>query len=312
MSFNLEDIISQIKEVEETSIQKEKGGYKGDPRLLTLKKNCTYTIRLIPNINDSPNTFVTFKEIGFTSRVTGSYVYGGRSPLDAGLKKDPFKETQWDHYSKANERGDEVEKKASYKLLPQRKQLVNGYLVSVIGEDPEAKEKIGSVVVIRYPAQVDKEGNPLSDIYKRIYSALYGDKAKKIGKKSLDLSPEGRSLVIKVTEKAGYNNYSETEFDEAEDLNLSKERTLEILKSAHNLTEFIPEVKSGEDIKDLLDKHWFGSNANLDDELEDEDEEDKTPPAVVKKSKINTKVTEEEDKIPFDDEDDLEKLLESV
>lgn len=311
MSFNLEDIVNQIKEVEETNIQKEKGGYKGDPRLLTLKKNCTYVIRLIPNINDSPNTFVTFKEIGFTSRVTNAYVYGGRSPQDAGLKKDPFKETQWDHYSKANERGDDAEKKASYKLLPQRKQLVNGYLVSVVGEDPEAKEKIGSVVVVRYPAQVDKEGNPLSDIYKRIYSALYGDKAKKIGKKSLDLSSEGRSLIIKVTEKGGYNNYSETEFDEAEDLGLSKERIQEIHKSAHDLTEFIPEVKSNEEIKELLDKHWFGTSANLDDELEDEEDEP-VEQKPTKKTKVTAKVTEEEDKIPFDDGDDLEKLLEDV
>lgn len=314
MSYNLEDIINQVKQVEETSIQKEKGGYKGDPRLLTLKKNCTYIIRLLPNIKDAPNTFVTYKEIGFNSRVSGGFVYGGRSPQDAGLKKDLFKETQWEHYEKANAAGDEVEKKASYKLLPQRKQLVNGYLVNVIGDDPEGKEKIGTNIVTKYPAQVDREGNPLSDIYKRIYSALYGDKAKKIGKKCLDLGPEGRSLIIKVTEKGGFNNYSETEFDESEDLNLSEKKKEEILNSVHDLLEFIPEVKTPEEIKELLDKHWHGSSASLDDDLEaDDDDEVKPVTKPAKKSKINTTLTEEEDKIPFgDEEDDLEKLLEGV
>ena len=65
MSINLEDIISQVKQVEDAKIQKEKGGFKGDPRLITFKKNCTYTFRLIPNIKDVNATFVTWKEVGW-------------------------------------------------------------------------------------------------------------------------------------------------------------------------------------------------------------------------------------------------------
>lgn len=271
MSLNLEDIINQVKAVEETSIQKEKSsGFKADPRILKFKKNCTYILRLMPYIKNVNNTFVTYKEVGFKSRVDGTYIYGGRSPQDAGLKEDLFKKTQWDHYSKAKEKGDEVEQKASYKLLPQRKQVCNAYLVSVEGDDADAKEKIGEVVAFPYPAQIDKNGVPVSDIYKKIHSAIFGDMSKKIGAKALDLSPKGRSLIVKVTEKAGYNNYSETTFDDAEDLGLSSSKIDELLNKAHDLTEFIPEVKDQEDIKDLLDKHWFGNCPNPEDEVEDD------------------------------------------
>lgn len=309
MSLNLEDIINQVKAVEETKIQKEKGGYKGDPRILKFKKNCTYVLRLIPYIKDVNNTFVTYKEVGFKSPVDGTYVYGGRSPQDAGIKEDLFKKTQWDHYSKAKERGDEVEQKASYKLLPQRKQAVNAYLVSVDGDDPDAKEKIGDVVAIPYPAQVDREGVPISDIYKKIHSAIFGDMSKKIGAKALDLSEKGRSLIVKVTEKAGYNNYSETTFDDAEDLGLSESQIREILNSAHDLSEFIPEVKPQDEIQKILDKHWFGTSASPDDELEEEEEVTISP-----KKKIDLTTKPEDDEIPMgksksDDLDDLDALL---
>jgi hypothetical protein len=309
MSLNLEDIINQVKAVEETKIQKEKGGYKGDPRILKFKKNCTYVLRLIPYIKDVNNTFVTYKEVGFKSPVDGTYVYGGRSPQDAGIKEDLFKKTQWDHYSKAKERGDEVEQKASYKLLAQRKQAVNAYLVSVEGDDADAKEKIGEVVAIPYPAQVDREGVPISDIYKKIHSAIFGDMSKKIGAKALDLSEKGRSLIVKVTEKAGYNNYSETTFDDAEDLGLSESQIREILNSAHDLSEFIPEVKPQDEIQKILDKHWFGTSASPDDELEEEEEVTVSP-----KKKIDLTTKPEDDEIPMgksksDDLDDLDALL---
>lgn len=302
MKFNLEDIVNKVKAVEETKVEQEKGGFKGDERLLSLKKNCTYTIRLIPNMKDPDNTFVTYKEVGFMSRVNNSYVYGGRSPSDIGLvKEDLYKSTQWNHYTEAKNRGDEAEQKVSYKLLPQRKQIINAYLVSVDGEDPEGKEKVGKVVVLKYNAQLNKDQMPVSDIFKRIHTAVWGDMAKKIGSRAFDLSPRGKSLIIKVTEKAGYNNYSETMFDDAEDIGLSDERIQEIMDSAYDLTTFIPEVKTPVEIKQLLDTHWHGVSASPDDEVEEYDE---TPPAPRKETKQKAK-TEKEVSADYDNLDDL-------
>jgi hypothetical protein len=293
MSLNLEDILSKVKQVEETKVNQEKSGGK-DPRILTFKKGNTYTLRLMPNIKDVDNTFVSWKEIGFPSVVNGQFVYGGRSPQDAGIKDDPFKTTQWDTYSKAKDQGDEDGKKRSYKLIPSRKQVGNAYLVSVEGDDVDSKTKIGTVVAVKYPAQVDKEGNPVSDIYKTIHEAIFGGMAKKIGSKALDLSEKGRSIIVKVTDKAGYNSY-DAKFDDAESLDLTPAKIQEVLDSVHDLTAFVPEVKSTDEIRKILDTHWFGNSASTDDELE----EDEIPHLSPTTSKT-------------EDVDDLDDLLKDV
>lgn len=294
MELDLNSILGTIKETEETKLKNEKASSGGDPRILKLKKHCSYTLRMLPHLANVNDTFVTFKEVGFTSRADGSYVYGGRAPLDVGVKNDLFKKTQWDHYSKAKEEGDEEEQKASYKLIPKRKQLVNAYLVDVDGDDDEAKEKIGTNIVFVYPAQVTRDGQPVSDIFKRIHNALYGDMAKKIGAKALDLSPKGKSLIVKVTEKGGYNNYSDTMFDDPEDLKLSEDKIKEILSGTFDLNEFVPEVKTEEEIKKLIDEHWHGIDPNLEDALDDDEE-----------SQANIDLTvPEDDDIPMNDSKD--------
>lgn len=118
-------------------------------------------------------------------------------------------------------------------------------------------------------------------------------------------------MIIKVTEKAGYNNYSETTFDDAESLGLNENQIREILNSAHDLTEFIPEVKSNQDIKNILDKHWFGTSSTPDDEMEEE------PEIETPKKKINLTTTAADDEIPMGnskstEDDDLDSLLEDV
>jgi hypothetical protein len=267
MSINLDDILNQVRQVEDAKTEIEKGGFKTDPRLLTMKKNCTYVIRMVPTVKNFDGTFVTWKEISWKSQVDGKYIYGGRSPSDAGLKVDPYKSAQWETYSTAKAKGDEAAMKSSYKLLPSRKQVVNAYLVSVEGDDDASRSKVGTVVVLKYSASVDKTGAPISDIYNRIYNALFGDNVKKIGTRAIDLSEKGKSLIIKVTEKAGFSNYSNTIFDDAEDLGLSEAKIKEIYANTHDLSEFIPEVKPTEEIMKLLHNHWYGHDASTDAEL---------------------------------------------
>ena len=268
--INLDDILNQVKDVEETKLKNERGGFQVDARILVMKKNCRYVLRLLPNVKDANGTFVTYKEIGWKSPSTGKYVYGGRSPSDAGIKDDLFKSTQWEEFVKARDKGDEVAKKVTYSLLPQRKQMVNAYLVEVEGDDAESKEKIGTVVVFRYAAQIEnKTQAPVSDIYKRIHSGIFGDTAKKVGKKALDLGPNGKSLIINVADKAGFNNYADTTFDDSEDLGLSDEKIMEIYNGVYNLNEFLPEVKTKEEIKQLIDTAYFGNSATEEDELLD-------------------------------------------
>jgi hypothetical protein len=69
----------------------------------------------------------------------------------------------------------------------------------------------------------------------------------------------------------------------------------------YNLSEFVPEVKTKEEIKDIVDKQWHGFDASTEDDLEPDEE-----PAP----RINTTVSAKDDVIPMGDaDDDLDKLL---
>lgn len=267
--MKLEDILSQVKAVEDKKL-KEEHVSGSDDRVLTFKKGATYKGRIVPYIKDVANTFVTWEDVGFNSRAGGGeYVFLGRSPMNAGVSagKDVIKKVQWDAYSKAKARGDEAEMKLACKLIPNRKQTVNFYLQEVTGDD-KAKEHIGKVMALKYPARVDKKKEPTSEIYKTIHGALFGAKASKIGGKALDLSDKGRSLEIVVGSNGEWNTYSAS-FDDSEDLGLTAAQIKAIHESAHDLTEFVPEVKSDDELKQLLDEHWFAKNAALEDELDE-------------------------------------------
>lgn len=273
--LKLDDILGQVKQVEETKL-KEENTSSVDPRILILKKNAKYLGRLVPYFDkkdpsDARNTIVTYEEVGFPSKADGSYVFCGRSPKNAGVapKSDVLNQTQWDSYKKCKEAGDKPGMDYACKLIPKRKQIVNFYLQGVEGDDA-AKEKIGKVLVLRYPAQLGKDKQPSSAIYKVVSDALYGDKAAKIGTRALDLSAKGRSLEIKVGVKDKFPDYSAS-FDDAEDLGLTPAQIKELHATAHDLSEFIPAVKSETELKQILDEHWFVKNAAKEDELDDND-----------------------------------------
>jgi hypothetical protein len=277
---DLDSLLNQVKEVNDQKIKDENKGFAVDPRILTLKKGAKYTFRFIPDLKKPTNNFLAYKEVVFPSQMDNTTVYGGRSPSDAGIavKDDLYNKTQWAAYNKAKEEGNEPARKLACKLIPQRKQLANVYLHAV-EKDAEAEKKIGQNLVIRYSAQLDKEKKPSSDLLKKIDSALYGEKSKKIGSRALDLTEKGKSFTIVVgTKDLGGGQkipeYSESEFEDAESLGLSKERIAELLAGVHDLSEFVPEVKTKEQIQQILDEHWFCKTAAPEDSLTEEETPD--------------------------------------
>lgn len=281
---DLDSLLNQVNEIKEQKIKDENKGFATDPRILSFKKGAKYTLRFVPDLKKPTNNFVSYKEIVFPSQLDGTTIYAGRSPTDAGInaKDDLFNKTQWAEYNKAKDAGNEPARKLACKLIPQRKQLANVYLHAVEG-DKEAEAKIGQNLVIRYAAQLDKDKKPSSDLLKKIDAALFGDKQKKIGSRALDLTEKGKSFTIVVGTKdlgggTKIPEYVDSEFEDAESLGLTKERIAEILAGVHDLQEFIPAVKTKEEIQQLLDEHWFCKSATVDDELteaetpEDDDE----------------------------------------
>ncbi len=310
---NLDDILNNIGTLKDTEEKKNKTENTGsvDSRILRFKKGCKYIGRFVPTAKD---TFVTYEEIGFTSRVDQSYVYTGRAYADPALKykgENILNKTQWEAYKAAKAAGDDAAMKETYKLFPQRKQLANFLLLEVIGDDAAAKAEIGEVKVVRYPATLDKEKNPKSAAYKAIFEGLLGAGQKKIGKKGYILPNtvnDGVNFVFDVIDKGGFPNYDQSKFDLMEEhefeMKYTKEQVLEILNKAHDLNELVPPLKSPEEIKEILDLHWFGTSASAEDDVEVEDD-----------NRIDTTLSDEDDEIPhlgtksknFDEE--LDELL---
>jgi len=289
-NIDIEKLLNQSDDSYKARTEAE--NQQNDARILKTKIGGTYWIRFVPNARDPLNSRVAYSEFGWKSPIDGSYVYAGRDPSDEKdangrpkVKDEIVTKTKWAEFKKAKDNGTD-KAPGGYKLLnPRRKELVNVYLHKVEG-DEAAASKVGKVLVFRFPAQRIKDKKtdqmvPSSDILSKIEEALYGDKKAKIGRRMWKLDATGRSFVLKVTEKADYPNYSKSEFDDAEDLGLTTDQINDImLTQAHNLLEFVPEVKSQDELRQLLDAHYFGTIAAPSDNVdvpESEDEDDLIP-----------------------------------
>lgn len=275
-----------------------------DPRILTLKKGVKYRGRFVPKKN---GTFVPYEENGFTSRTNDQYVFLGRSWSDPAVKNtgpDIVRTTQWDEYKAAKARGDEAAMKETYKLIPQRKQFVGFFLTQVEGDDPDGKEKIGTEVAIRYPASLNKDKTYRSKVAGDINDGLLDPKfKKKIGAKGL-LLPEyikdGVDFVFDVIEKGGYPNYDNSGFDLIADestVALTKEQIMEILNNSINLEELVPALKTQEELKTLLDQHWYGTSASLDDDDVDSNDGHSSSSSNSSLKKLTAGLTDDDDDI---------------
>lgn len=252
--INLDDLVNSLNKQEEQK-RHESDKPIADENFLSFVAGNTYLLRLLPNMaNPASETFVDYEEYGFTS-LTGAYIYAGRTPNSVG-RKDIVKDLQWKTYSEGLKNHDEELKKRSYTLFPQKKQMVNVYVI----DDPVNPENNGSVKILRYSSKRNKLGEPISPIFAKIYDAVHGDNSKDIGKRAFDLTANGVSLAIKVKKNSGgWNDYSESSFKFPSDLGLSVDEIKGIYGQTKDLSTFIPEVKSDEDLNTILAIHWYGT-----------------------------------------------------
>ena len=288
MAFNLDDILNKVNNDKVAAVAQETAsGYKADERLFQPKQGNTYYFRLLWETPESGSeVFRYYKDISMNSRTTGQYLYLGRALQDADPKQkdnDIIHKTQMDAYTKAKKENDADLKKAANKLWPQRKALVNIYIHKVIGDDQEV---VGKVLAWKFGANIDNNtGEAKGDVYVAIDEALTGERKEGIGKRAFDLSANGRSFKLKVSTAVLENgtkvpNYKGSSFEDPADIGVDKTKEKAIRAQAHDLKLFIPAVKSNDEIKKILDEHWFGTSASPEDEVEDptkEDDDDEIP-----------------------------------
>ena len=206
--------------------------------ILRLKVGNTYTVRLLPNVKEPGKTIFHYYSHGWNSLATGQFV-NAISPSTWG-ERDPIDETKF----RLQKGGTEEEKENSRLLTRRENWLVNVYVVN----DPTNPENNGKIKMLRYGKQ----------LHKIVSEAIEGEDADEFGARVFDLSPDGCNLKIKAEEQGGYPTYVSSRFVSPSKITgLTDDDTMnEIYTGIHDL-ESVFTVKSYDELKDMLDDHFF-------------------------------------------------------
>jgi hypothetical protein len=216
----------------------------------------TYVVRLLPNLEDNSKTRFHYWQHIFDSCVTGKKIsvlcpntYGEKCPIDE------YRSKVW---ASKNEKLIEQSKP----LRKTEKWLYNAYVVS----DPTNPDNNGQIKILNAGVQLQKI----------IQSAIDGDDSQEFGFKIFDLSENGCNLRIKVEKnEGGYPQYVSSRF-----MSPSKIEGLDDIDSTYESVKSLDSFfqrKSYDEIKKLMDVHFFGkeetqtATASI---QEDEDEDD--------------------------------------
>ena len=228
----------------------------------------TYTIRIIPNLNDPEKTFFHHYTHGWKSKVTGSYI--STLSLQTFNDRDPITETFW----KLIKSEIPAEKELGKIIRRKENWFVNIYIV----EDPTNPENNGTVKVFKIGPQIKKI----------IDDALSGDGAEEFGARIFDLGPDGANLKVKAEGRGDYTTFESSGFYNKPVLNLDDEEIEDIYSKVHDLEQIYP-VKTFDELQEVLDTHFFGKSS-----------EASKPKTATATSKTAASTDDEDDDIPFD------------
>jgi len=273
------------------SLDKDSGsGGGGFGNIMKFPAGHTYTLRLLPNLEDPAKTTFHHYVHNWTSKATGQFT--SALSLQTFGERDPISEARWKLFSAWKKENPNADNKDFDNEIMQKEQwFVNVYVV----EDPSNSENDGTVKVLRMGPQIKNI----------IDEATEGDRADELGWDIFDLS-KPHDLKIKAEKKGVYTTYENSFISTKSKLDLSEDEQSEIYEKIHDL-EAIQPVKTYDELQDILNEHFFvGAKADI---------EERKPLRVVED--IDTSdLMDNDDDIPMDhdtDEDEeLKKLLEGI
>lgn len=232
-TFN-KSMFESIKE--ELNKSKAKSGLRD---ILRTPPGHTYTVRLIPNIQDPKKTFFHYYNFGWESYATGEYVQF-ISPSTWG-ERDPIAEGRL----KLLKHGSPEEKAKAEKLLRRENWIVNVYVIN----DTNEPDNNGKVKVLRYGRQIQKI----------IDESMNGEDAEQFGARIFDLSGAGCSFKIKAEKQGDFPTFVSSRFSppgEIPSLGSDAKKIAAVYNSIHDL-ENLFRVQSYNELKEAFDKHFL-------------------------------------------------------
>lgn len=284
--FNKETMFSQIK----NTLEKKTGGSSIFADVMRFKAGKNYRLRLLPNLEDPGKTFFHHHVHMWNSRATGSFM-SAISRQTFG-ERDPIAEVRWKEYKKWRDANPKAENKEYDAGIQQKEQWFINVLVM---DDPVDPDNNGTVKILKMGPQLKE----ILDLH------LEGVKSKNFGYDIFD--PEANiDLVIVAEEQGQYTTYKNSFFEKDGDP-VSEQKLEEVYGNLIDLEQIYP-VKTDEELKQLLDEHYFCN----------EEEEEERKPLGKKKEKVKKEEVsnddDDDDEIPFDtgneeDSDDVDELL---
>lgn len=234
-------ITSSMFETIKSALSKNSTPQSRNKDILKLEVGNTYTVRLIPNTANPEKTFFHYYTFGWTSFATGQYV-SAVSPSTFG-ERDPIAEARY----RILKTGTDDEKAKARGILRTEKWLVNAYIVN----DPVNPDNNGKTMILRYGKQ----------LHKIIMDAIEGEGAEDLGVRIFDLSAKGCNLKVKVEQQGDYPTYVSSKFMMPKAVEgLDESKIKDTYKNIFDL-ESVFTVKSYDELKALLDEHFYAGDS---------------------------------------------------
>ena len=282
----MNSLTSSMFESIKTALTKENNsGSNKQKDFLRTEPGNTYTVRLLPNLKDPSKTFLHYYSHGWNSFSTGQLITLV-SPTTWN-QRDPIAEERY----RVLRNGTEEEKERAKSIVRTERWLVNCYVIN----DPVNEDNNNKVKVLRFGRQ----------LHKIIKEAMEGEEAEELGPRIFDLSPKGVNLKIKVEKQGDYPTYVSSKFTTPKELEgVDSDSYDKIYKSVFDLESYIT-VKSYDELKDMLDKHYF-CKADVEEEIENTE---KAKPVKAEATVVTKSATPEK---PTEDDVNLQKLLDDL
>jgi hypothetical protein len=259
--------------------------------ILKTEAGNTYNVRLLPNIKDPAKTFFHYYSYTWKSFANGQLI-NITSPATWG-KRDLIAEERY----RILRTGTEEEKAKAAALTRRESWFVNVYVVN----DPVNDENNGQVKVLRFGRQ----------LHKIIMDAMQGEEAVDFGPRIFDLSAKGCNFRIKVEKQGDYPTYVSSKFALPKEIpGIEEDDMKEIYNKTFDLESFVT-IKENNEIKQLLDEHYYGIEASEEIMQESKDLEVSQPVKNVSAPAQPTPPTLQQSPSTFAD-DTIEDLLKGL
>lgn len=260
----------------------------------------TYTVRLLPNIEDPEKTLYHHWQHGWKSKATGKYM--SFIGLQTFNERDPINELRWKQWKEWKEANPNTPNNQYVSEITQKEQWLVGIYVI---DDPSNAENNGTVKILRMGPQIKK----------LIDDATEGDRADELGWDIFDPT-KGHDLKIKATKQGDYTTFEGSFFTTKSKTVITEEEAEELCAKVPAL-DTIHQVKTYSELEDILNEHFYNAGATKKEEKKPLKEHKKETKSVAKEEPKEDSKEDEDDDIPmFHDsdsdsssEEDLDALL---